>query len=195
MGALVTRRDSQVLSGKPRQVSMYTIELQDPSQAEALIPILEAEFPEIDLAVTAEFAESLPDMESGRAMMGSLAVLMALVGSLGMTNTILMSVLERTREIGVFRALGWSRRRILLLILQESLLLGGLGGLTGIGIGMLMTRSLAAIPSIGGFVEAAYTPELLGQAVAVALVLGTLGGLYPAWRATQLSPVEALRYE
>lgn len=195
MGALVTRRDSQVLSGKPRQVSMYTIELQDPSQAEALIPVLEAEFPEIDLAVTAEFAESLPDMESGRAMMGSLAVLMALVGSLGMTNTILMSVLERTREIGVFRALGWSRRRILLLILQESLLLGGLGGLTGIGIGMLMTRGLAAIPSIGGYVQAVYSPELLGQAVAVALVLGTLGGLYPAWRATKLSPVEALRYE
>ncbi|MCB9445827.1 MAG: ABC transporter permease [Ardenticatenaceae bacterium] len=195
MGALVTRRDSQVLAGKPRQVSMYTVELNDPSQAEALVPVLEAEFPEIDLAVTAEFAESLPDMESGRAMMGSLAVLMALVGSLGMTNTILMSVLERTREIGVFRALGWSRRRILRLILQESLLLGGLGGLAGIGMGMLMTSGLAAIPSVGGFVEATFTPELMGQAVAVALVLGTLGGLYPAWRATQLSPVEALRYE
>jgi putative ABC transport system permease protein len=134
-------------------------------------------------------------MESGRAMMGGLAVLMALVGSVGMTNTILMSVLERTREIGVFRALGWSRRRILTLILKESLLLSGLGGLVGIGIGMLLTQALASIPSIGGFMKASFPPALLGQAIAVALVLGTLGGLYPAWRATKLSPVEALRYE
>ena len=194
-GALITRRDSQVLAGKPRQVSMYTIELKDPTRAEELVAELEAEFPEIDLSITAEFAESLPDMESGKAMMGGLAVLMALVGSVGMTNTILMSVLERTREIGVFRALGWSRRRILTLILKESLLLSGLGGLVGIGIGMLLTRGLAAIPSIGGFMTASFTPALLGQAVGVALVLGTLGGLYPAWRATKLSPVEALRYE
>jgi putative ABC transport system permease protein len=65
----------------------------------------------------------------------------------------------------------------------------------GIGIGMLLTQALASIPSIGGFMKASFPPALLGQAIAVALVLGTLGGLYPAWRATKLSPVEALRYE
>jgi ABC-type antimicrobial peptide transport system permease subunit len=195
MGGVVTRRDAQVIAGKPRQVTMYAIALRDVDELDEVRAWLDETFPEIAVSLSSQFAENMPDMRTFRASVGGLAVLMALVGSVGMTNTILMSVLERTREIGVLRALGWSRRRILGMILKESLLLSGLSGLAGIGIGVGLTQVLAASSSVGGFVEAVFTPTLFAQAVAVSLALGALGGLYPAWRATRLQPVEALRYE
>ena len=195
-GGLFTRRDTQVISGKPSQVNWYAIELHDPDKADEMQVYLNNKFPEIDVTLTSEFAESLPDMESSRVMLSAIAVLMALVGAFGMTNTILMSVLERTRELGVLRAVGWSRRRVLFMIIKESLLLGILGGLSGILFGILLARGIAAIPSIGDMVGGgSFSPSLLAQAMSIALVLGAIGGIYPAWRATKMQPVEALRYE
>jgi ABC-type antimicrobial peptide transport system permease subunit len=194
-GGVVTLRDSQVLAGKPSQVSMYSIGLRDPEKVDEVKAWLDDAIPEIEVSVTSEFAESLPDMAAARAMVAGLAVLMALVGSVAMTNTILMSVLERTREIGVLRAVGWSRRRVLGMILRESLMLSGLGGLVGIAIGIGLTLLLAQIPAVGGFFSATFSLQLFAQALIIALILGALGGLYPAWRATKLRPVEALRYE
>ena len=195
-GGLFTRRDTQVIAGKPSQVNWYAIELKDPDKAEQMMAYFDRNFPEIDATLTSEFAESLPDMESARAMLSGIAVLMALVGAFGMTNTILMSVMERTRELGVLRAVGWSRWRILTMILKESLLLGFLGGLAGILAGILMARGIAAIPGLGEMLgKGSFQPGLLVKAMAVAVVLGTIGGIYPAWRATKMQPVEALRYE
>jgi putative ABC transport system permease protein len=195
MGAVLTRRDAQVAAGKPRQVSLYSIELNDPGKANEVRDWLNENVSEIDVSVTAEFAENLPDMESAAAMMGGLAFLMALVGAVGMTNTILMSVMERTREIGVFRAVGWSRSRVLLMILKESLLLGALGGVSGIIIGILMTKLIALIPAVSGLFEGSFSLSIMIQAMLIAIFLGALGGIYPAWRATRMQPVEALRYE
>jgi ABC-type antimicrobial peptide transport system permease subunit len=196
MGGVVTLRDAQVIAGKPRQVSFYGIELRDVNRLDEVRAWLDEAFSDdIDVSVTSEFAENLPDMKSMQASVGGLAVLLALVGSVGMTNTILMSVLERTREIGVLRALGWRRRRVLAMILKESLLLSGFSGLAGIGIGVGLAKVLGAVPAVGGFVQPAFTPTMFAQAMVVALVLGALGGLYPAWQATRLRPVEALRYE
>jgi ABC-type antimicrobial peptide transport system permease subunit len=195
-GGLFTRRDTQVIAGKPSQVNWYAIELKDPNKAGEMMAYFDRNFPEIDVSLTSEFAENLPDMESSRVMLSGIAVLMALVGAFGMTNTILMSVLERTRELGVLRAVGWSRQRILIMIIKESLLLGFLGGLTGILVGILLARGIAAIPSIGEMVgQGIFSPSLLAQAMAIAIVLGAVGGIYPAWRATKMQPVEALRYE
>jgi putative ABC transport system permease protein len=195
MGSVMTLRDAQAIAGKPRQVTMYFIELKDPDKVDSVKAWLEENIPEISVSVTSEFTENMPDMKTSRASIGALAVLMALVGSVGMTNTILMSVLERTRELGVLRAVGWSRSRILLMILKESLLLSGLSGLAGIGIGIGLSKILLLVPGIGGFMSADFQPKLLAQALAVAFTLGALGGLYPAWRATKMRPIEALRYE
>lgn len=194
-GGVIARRDAQVIAGKPHQVNFYAIELRNVGRLDEVRAWLDEAFPEISVSVTAEFAENLSDLKSVQASMRGLAVLMALVGSVGMTNTILMSVLERTREIGLLRAVGWSRLRVLGTILKESLLLSGFSGLTGIGLGVGLTKVLETLPVVSSFVEAVFTPALFAQAMAVALVLGALGGLYPAWRATRLQPLEALRYE
>jgi putative ABC transport system permease protein len=81
------------------------------------------------------------------------------------------------------------------MILRESLMLSGLGGLVGIAIGVGLTLLLAQIPAVGSFFAATFSLQLFAQALIIALILGALGGLYPAWRATKLRPIEALRYE
>jgi len=195
IGVVLSLREAQALTGKPRQVMYYGIKLRDPTQAEAVKEKLETAFPDIDFALTSEIAESMSDFQVMQEMVTQISLLAVFIGGLGMLNTMLMSVLERTREIGVLRALGWRQRRVLGMVLQESLVLGALGGVCGILLGWGLTRLIAMAPGIVGAMKPVYTPQLFVQAIIVASVAGTAGGLYPAWRATRLSPVEALRYE
>jgi ABC-type antimicrobial peptide transport system permease subunit len=194
-GAVITLRDAQRLAGRPHQVSMYGIKLRDPGQAAAVQAYLDANFPEISVSPTSDFAESLPDIQSSKQMMGEISFLAVLIGGVGMLNTMLMSVLERTREIGVLRALGWRRRQVVGMILREALALGVTGGFCGILLGVALNWGLGFIPGIGGMLDPHYSSQLLAQVSAIAVVTGLLGGLYPAWRATRMQPVEALRYE
>jgi putative ABC transport system permease protein len=115
------------------------------------------------------------------------------MGLLIVLNTLLVAVLERTREIGVLGALGWSCRRILTLVLLESLLLSAAGGLLGMALGYLGLNLLIMHPMLRGIV--AVTPSLsaFGQQFLVTVVLGIGGGFLPAWRALNLNPVDALR--
>ncbi len=195
-GVVVSLRDAQRLAGRPRQVSMYVIKLRDPERAEAVRAKLNTNFAEIDVSLTAEFAENLPDFQSMEMMVEQISFLAIIIGGVGMLNTMLMSVLERTREIGVLRALGWRRRQVIGMILLEALMLGTVGGACGILLGMGMAWGLTQLPGvIGGMLTPRYNVEMLGQALALALVTGGMGGIYPAWRATRMQPVEALRYE
>jgi len=90
---------------------------------------------------------------------------------------------------------GWRRRRILGLIVREAILLGLLGGVAGIAVAYGLAGLLLQIPSYGEMLNPNWTPEIFARAIFAALSLGVLGGLYPAFRATRLQPVEALRYE
>ena len=195
IGVVIGLREAQALTGKPRQVMYYAIQLRDPGQAEAVKVELEKAFPDIDFALTSEIAESMSDFQVMQQMVTQISFLAVFIGAVGMVNTMLMSVLERTREIGVLRALGWSGRRVLGMILRESLVLGAVGGICGILLGLALTGLLTLVPGVVGAMEPSYTPRLFVQAIVVAIVAGVVGGLYPAWRATRLSPVEALRYE
>jgi ABC-type lipoprotein release transport system permease subunit len=194
-GGVVTLRDAQGLFGQPRKVSFLGVWLQDPAQADAVTEEVEARFPEVALARTSEFAEGLTDMQLMRSSTWAISLMALVVGGLGMTNTMIMSVLERTREIGVLRALGWRKRRVLGMIVRESAVLSLLGGAAGTAVGVALGALLNLHPVLEGFVRLQYSADLFAQALGTALVLGVIGGLYPAWRAARLQPVEALRYE
>ncbi len=195
MGGVITLRDAQAFAGKPRKVSMYMVKVHDPSQADAIVETINARHPEVHAALTGEFIDQMPDMEAMDAMMGGISFLTIFVGGLGVMNTMLMAVLERTREIGVLRALGWRQRRVLSMIMKESLLLGLLGGITGIGVAFGLGYLLSQIPMVGDAFSPVWEVDIFLRAIAIALSLGLLGGVYPALRATRLQPVEALRYE
>lgn len=195
MGGIITLRDAQNIVGRPRKVTMYGIKLRDPSQAEAMVAKINQQFPDVHASLAGEFAEQMPDMQVSNDMMFSISFLTIIVGGLGVLNTMLMSVLERTREIGVLRALGWRRRAVLELIMRESLLLATLGGLIGILFAFGLVFLLNLEPTYGSAYTARWDVDIFVRAIVVALTLGLVGGLYPAYRATRLQPVEALRYE
>jgi ABC-type antimicrobial peptide transport system permease subunit len=195
MGGVVTLRDAQAFTGKPRKATMYAIKLEDPSTAKDMVARINQEFLDVHASLAGEFLEQMPDMENMDAMLSGISFLAILVGGVGVLNTMLMSVFERTREIGVLRALGWRRRRVLGMILREALLLGLMGGLAGIGVSFGLVELIKIAPMVGDIFAASWNMEIFARAILVALLLGLMGGLYPAYRATKLQPVEALRYE
>jgi putative ABC transport system permease protein len=117
----------------------------------------------------------------------------AFVGGLGVMNTMIMSVIERRKEIGVMKAIGGTKFFIIKQILTESAMLSGLGGAMGIGLGFLGTFAMNIFTR--GVIQTQVTPQLAAYAFSFAVSLGLAGGLYPAWQAAKLDPVEALRYE
>jgi len=194
-GVVIGLREAQSVTGKPRQVQFYLISLRDPERAEAVKEELKAAFPDIDFSLSSELGETTSDFRVMQDMADQLSLIAVFIGSIGMLNTMLMSVLERTREIGVLRSLGWRRRKVLGMILQESLVLGAVGGVCGIPLGLGLGGLIGMAGIWGGMMEPIYTSQLFVQAIVVAAVAGVVGGLYPAWRAASLRPVEALRYE
>jgi ABC-type antimicrobial peptide transport system permease subunit len=194
-GGTVTLSDAQSITKNPRKVSLFQVGLRRGSDADQALRRIE----NIDKTLTATQASEYKGNESYTAMIQGfawgIAAIAVLVGGLGMMNAMVMSVLERTREIGTLRALGWSRRRVLGMILGESVVLGVAGGLAGLGLGLLLTELAAQVPGIGAFMEGAYTSGVLLQGLLTAVCLGLVGGLYPALHAANLQPVEALRYE
>ncbi len=195
MGGIVTLRDAQNLIGRPHKVSMIGIQLNDARQAQSVVEAINTHIPEVHASLAGEFVEQMPDMQSSDAMIGGISWIAIIIGGVGVLNTMLMAVFERTREIGVLRALGWRRRAILSMILREALLLGLLGGMAGILIAFGFNYLVSVAPMVGGMLDAQWEIAMFIRAILVALFLGMIGGLYPALRAAQLQPVEALRYE
>jgi len=192
---VISLREAQALFGKPHQVGLLGIKVEDPHQVEEVRQRIEEDFPEITVSLSSEFAERLPDLQAMEALVGGISLLAVIVGGVGMMNTMVMSVFERTREIGVLRALGWRRNKVLFMVVRESLLLGVVSGLAGVVMGVTMGKALALLPFIGGLLEPSFSPYTFVQVLIMALVLGMIGGLYPAWWASRLHPMEALRYE
>ncbi len=180
MGGVISLRDSQIAAGKPRKLMMLAVKLRDPAQASALVEQINHDFPEVYAALGGDFADQLPDMQNSKSMTNSpYPSLPLLLGGVGVLNTMLMVVMERTREIGVLRAMGWRRRRVLGLILQESGYLGIGGGIMGIIVAFGMGGLMSTIPGLLGSFGMVWTWDSFTRTIVIALVLGLLGGFYP----------------
>ena len=126
-----------------------------------------------------------------------IAAISLLVGGIGITNTMYTAVLERTKEIGIMKAIGARNSDILKIFLLESGILGLAGGAIGVALGMGFSKLVEIAVSTTGntFLKAAFSPYLIAGALLFAFVVGTVSGAMPAIRASKLRPVDALRYE
>ena len=143
--------------------------------------------------LTAEAVQALWSQISASsfAFMVFISGISLIVGGIVITNIMLVSVVERTREIGVRMAMGARKRDILRQFLTEAVLLSGFGGLIGIAIGWGISKIISTASPLPTLVR----PSLLLAGIMVAVVTGLIAGIAPAWRASRLPPVEALRYE
>ncbi len=132
-----------------------------------------------------------------QAVFVGIAAISLVVGGIGIMNTMLMAVMERTREIGVMKAIGATEKRIMSIFLVESALIGLLGGVLGIALGSLVSYgvSLAATSYTSIPIKTIVAPYLVVGALAFSMVVGVISGAYPARRAARMDPVEALRWE
>ncbi len=156
---------------------------------------IEAALPGVRAIPAAERASDNQFVRLAHASAWGTSTLALIIGILGIANTMVMSVFERTREIGILRALGWKRGQILALIELEAATLGLGGGVVGIILGWCALAVLAALPQTASFVSASLHWPLLAQATGIAVLAGLIAGAVPAWRAGQLSPVDALRHD
>jgi putative ABC transport system permease protein len=161
-------------------------------QAEAQI---EAAVPGLRAMPAEERASNNQIVKLAHASAWGTSALAIIIGILGIANTMVMSVFERTKEIGILRAMGWKRWQILALIQFEAAALGLGGGFLGIALGWCALRILSALPETGSLVSASVPWPLLVQAMVIAILAGLVAGAVPAWRAGKLSPMEALRHD
>jgi putative ABC transport system permease protein len=144
--------------------------------------------------------------------LGGIAAISLLVAGIGIMNIMIVSLMERTREIGILKALGMKGRTVLLIFLCESLIIGLIGAAIGTASGWVLANVVSIVFRAGGALgfgnqatqRAAFgsmtitpvlTPMVFLGALAFGVVVSVVFALYPAWRASKLKPVEALRYE
>ena len=133
--------------------------------------------------------------------LGGIAAISLLVAGIGIMNIMIVSLIERTREIGILKALGMKSRTVLTIFLGESVIIGLIGAVIGIISGWILSEVVARVLASGLFggsgfsVTPLLTPEVIAGALAFGVGVSVIFALYPAWRASKLKPVEALRYE
>lgn len=178
--------------GKISVIDVHVIPGTTKDEMAELLKRIDAVVPEAN-AVMAD--ENIHDSQAYRiihAMSWGTSLLAVLVGVLGVMNTMLMTVFERTQEICVLLAIGWKRLRIVRMILLESAMLGLMGGVGGVALGLVGVKILATTPVIRGLLEPDLSAGLFVRGVLIAVVVGVFSGLYPAWRSSRLMPSQAL---
>lgn len=185
-----TARD--LLGVSKSQVSSFYVEAVDPGKIDDVAQAIEKAVPSVDARSMSEFLANfgvvMGQLDTFLLMTVSLALL---VGVVGIINTMLMSTTERFTEFGVLRTNGWSQTNVLALVTAESAYLGLLAGLLGCVLALVGTT--VANQFITGGLQLNMTPGLFALGIALSVVTGTLGGLYPAWRAARLVPMDAIR--
>ena len=133
--------------------------------------------------------------------LGGIAAISLLVAGIAIMNIMIVSLIERTREIGILKALGMKSRTVLTIFLGESVIIGLIGAFVGIALGWVLANVVAEVLASGAFggtgfrVTPLLTPEVFLGALGFGIGVSVIFALYPAWRASKLKPVEALRYE
>lgn len=186
----------QTLTDRGGQVTYINVVL-DPSVdrvgASNLIDQIEKLDSRLQALTTKDFVRTDTRMQIASAMAWMTSMIALVIGAIGTLNTMMTSVIERTREIGIFRAIGWPRRRVVGMILMESVVLATVASVAGCFLAMALTALLGRAEIARGILSPVISPGIIGQGFALAIAIGLLGALIPAWRAARMQPTEAFR--
>jgi putative ABC transport system permease protein len=194
-GGFMALNTLQNLTSNDGKVSDIAVKVADNANVTTVSQSIKNAYPNQLTATTAADQANRINQGLGFINTASFAIslLAIVIGGIGIINVMIMSVFERTREIGVLKAVGWRSSRILTMILGESIILTLTAAVVGIVVGVIGVNVLLAVTGAG------FKPELtvgiLLRAIGIAFLVGIIGGLYPAYRASRLPPTEALRYE
>jgi putative ABC transport system permease protein len=205
---LMSSRDFQKLTGQ-NNVSIIYLRVYNVNDAESIASSIQTAINgnhgRKDFATATTMTSILETVQTVLGILQLVLVAIAsialVVASIGIMNTMLTSVMERTREIGIMKAIGATNIDIMSIFIMEGMLVSSIGGIFGIILGVFGSQALTAILNnfmmIGG--SSNLTPVItissVVMAVTVSLIVGVFSSLYPAWKAARMSPIEAVRYE
>src|SRR5664280_1103356 len=197
-GIMMPLSTLQNLTSNQNKVSNILVKVTDNANVTTVSQTIESTYPNQVSTTTAEASAGRINQGLGFIDTASWAIslLAIFIGAVGVINTMIMTVYERTREIGVLKAVGWKNSRILGMILGESIVLTLIAFVVGTVIAVTGVEVLLTlVPSVGNAITPSFSIYIFLRAFGIALLVGVIGGLYPAYRASRLSPTEALRYE
>jgi putative ABC transport system permease protein len=188
--------DQRVATNKDTIISSYALYLKPGVAPAAVKSRIERHITGVRAATPEDFEQQIKQpLEIFTSVIYAIAAISLLVGGLSVINTMTMSVAERTREIGIRKAIGASDAQVMTQFIAESAVIGLIGGVSGLLLGLMIASVGNAAGEMSGNALFLVTPRLMIGSVVFAVVLGIVSGLYPAYHAASLSPVEALRYE
>jgi putative ABC transport system permease protein len=192
-GALIPLSTAQAISGHPGEVTTIVVKLAPGTRPAAAERLIARRFP--GLLVLTDPDEALRAGANGQLIANMtlvIVVLALLIGGIGVMNTMLMSVIERRTEFALLSAVGWSGPQVASLVLTEGMIVSLLGAAVGVVIGSVGAILLIHALGAQAFVSPDVTGWVIGRALLIGVLIGVLGGLYPAWRAARLSPARVL---
>ncbi len=190
---------AQKLLDNPAAATAIGVKVTDPTRMLEITDALTAAVPGIQIVTMGEVMNSISNLAaSARALSLAIVLIAILISAVGVMNSILMAVFERSQEIGMMRAVGASRWNIFRIILEETTILSLGGGLIGIFISILGSRLIEAfVRAVMPFVPSgnliSFDAGLAMGSVIFILVIGLCAGIYPAWKASKINPVEAIK--
>jgi putative ABC transport system permease protein len=201
-GALVLISDLQEIMDRQGQVTGFEVVLKDKSESQGaetrrqIEDLRDSKGKHLSLAATpvAQQVSNFVFVKMARAMAWITSLIAIVIGCVGVLNTMMMSVFERTHEIGVLRAIGWRKNRIIRMIMLEAFAVSVIGAVLGTLAAILLTRLLVFIPTFRAVVDGRIALVTIAEGILVACFVAALGSIYPAYRATKQSPTEALRH-
>lgn len=186
----------QAAQRQPSEYSLIFVRVHGGTDLAGLRKRVEAGHPQlVTIRTTSDFGRADRSLALINAADRGSGLLAILVGAVIVMTTLTITFVERTREFGILAAIGWSRRRVVGMVIAEALCIGLIGAAGGVGLSFAATQLLGRLPSLEGILHPVYTAQAFWRAIYTAGAMSLLGGLYPAWRAARLSPLEALRRE
>ncbi|QJW93896.1 ABC transporter permease [Frigoriglobus tundricola] len=203
-GAIVPMKDGQALTGKRVTGFSVKVKQSEPGAPPALETVQEKiaalrdpddKTAKLEAKTPENYMQSVSQLKLLRAVSWLVSVIAFVIGVITMLNTMAMSVMERTQELGILRAVGWPSVRVMQMVLGEAVFLALAAAAAGTGAAAAGLYALTRSPRVNGFVEPGLSLWVVLVGTVITVFIGVVGGAYPAFRAARLLPTEALRHD